>query len=128
MAMQWPLVRSKRQRFCTDCHGAHEILDAKDSKSPIFKFNVPLTCGKCHDTISKEFQQKHSRKAVAQGNWQAHAATDCRRIHSIKAHTDPNSRRTATKHRAGDLRALSRRCSALAGIRHRRTPNIHLSC
>ena len=26
----------------------HEILDAKDAKSPIFKFNVPSTCGQCH--------------------------------------------------------------------------------
>ena len=43
---------SEKAAVCTDCHGAHEILDAKDTKSPIFKFNVPTTCGKCHDTIS----------------------------------------------------------------------------
>jgi hypothetical protein len=82
---------SEKAAVCTDCHGAHEILDAKDSKSPIFKFNVPLTCGKCHDTISKEFQQSIHGTAVAQGNWQAPVCTDCHGIHSIKAHTDPNS-------------------------------------
>ncbi len=32
---------SEKAAVCTDCHGTHEILDAKDSKSPIFKFNVP---------------------------------------------------------------------------------------
>jgi hypothetical protein len=48
---------SEKAAVCTDCHGTHEILDAKDAKSPIFKFNVPQTCGKCHDQISKEFQQ-----------------------------------------------------------------------
>ncbi len=82
---------SEKAAVCTDCHGTHEILDAKDSKSPIFKFNVPLTCGKCHDQISKEFQQSIHGTAVAQGNWQAPVCTDCHGIHSIKAHTDPNS-------------------------------------
>jgi len=82
---------SEKAAVCTDCHGTHEILDAKDSKSPIFKFNVPLTCGKCHDTISREFQQSIHGTALAQGNWQAPVCTDCHGIHSIKAHTDPNS-------------------------------------
>jgi cytochrome b subunit of formate dehydrogenase/5-methylcytosine-specific restriction endonuclease McrA len=82
---------SEKAAVCTDCHGTHEILDAKDSKSPIFKFNVPLTCGHCHDTIAKEFQQSIHGAAVAKGNWQAPVCTDCHGIHSIKAHTDPNS-------------------------------------
>ena len=82
---------SEKAAVCTDCHGTHEILDAKDSKSPIFKFNVPFTCGKCHDTISREFQQSIHGTAVAQGNWQAPVCTDCHGIHSIKAHSDPNS-------------------------------------
>jgi len=82
---------SEKAAVCTDCHGAHEILDAKDSKSPIFKFNVPMTCGKCHEQISKEFQQSIHGQAIARANWQAPVCTDCHGIHSIKAHTDPNS-------------------------------------
>src|SRR5581483_5921296 len=82
---------SEKAAVCTDCHGAHDILDAKDSKSPIFKFNVPLTCGKCHQQISAEFQQSIHGTAVAQGNWQAPVCTDCHGIHSIKSHTDPSS-------------------------------------
>ena len=82
---------SDKAAVCTDCHGTHEILDARDSKSPIFKFNVPLTCGKCHDQISKEFQQSIHGQAIAKANWQAPVCTDCHGIHSIKAHTDPNS-------------------------------------
>ena len=58
---------SEKAAVCTDCHGTHEILDAKDAKSPIFKFNVPYTCGKCHDTISREFKQSIHGQAVAQG-------------------------------------------------------------
>jgi cytochrome b subunit of formate dehydrogenase len=82
---------SEKAAVCTDCHGAHDILDAKDSKSPIFKFNVPQTCGKCHDSISKEFLQSIHGQAIAQGNWQAPVCTDCHGIHSIKSHLDPNS-------------------------------------
>src|SRR5580765_3570490 len=82
---------SEKAAVCTDCHGAHDILDAKDSKSPIFKFNVPLTCGKCHEQISKEFEQSIHGQAIARANWQAPVCTDCHGIHSIKAHTDPNS-------------------------------------
>jgi cytochrome b subunit of formate dehydrogenase len=82
---------SEKAAVCTDCHGTHEILDARDSKSPIFKFNVPLTCGKCHDQISKEFEQSIHGQAITKANWQAPVCTDCHGIHSIKAHTDPNS-------------------------------------
>ncbi|HVN20705.1 MAG TPA: cytochrome b/b6 domain-containing protein [Dongiaceae bacterium] len=82
---------SEKAAVCTDCHGTHEILDAKDSKSPIFKFNVPLTCGKCHEQISKEFQQSIHGQAITKANWQAPVCTDCHGIHSIKAHNDPNS-------------------------------------
>jgi hypothetical protein len=59
---------SEKAAVCTDCHGTHEILDAKDAKSPIFKFNVPTTCGQCHNAISKEFQESIHGQAVAKGN------------------------------------------------------------
>jgi cytochrome b subunit of formate dehydrogenase len=82
---------SEKAAVCTDCHGTHEILDAKDAKSPIFKFNVPMTCGHCHDAISKEFQQSIHGQAVAHGNWQAPVCTDCHGIHAIQSHLDANS-------------------------------------
>ncbi|MGA8868367.1 MAG: cytochrome b/b6 domain-containing protein [Candidatus Sulfotelmatobacter sp.] len=82
---------SEKAAVCTDCHGTHEILDAKDAKSPIFKFNVPATCGQCHNAVAKEFQQSIHGQAIAQGNWQAPVCTDCHGIHSIKSHADPNS-------------------------------------
>ncbi len=82
---------SEKAAVCTDCHGTHEILDARDAKSSIFKFNVPQTCGRCHDSIAKEFEASIHGQAIAQGNWQAPVCTDCHGIHSIKAHTDPNS-------------------------------------
>ena len=76
---------------CTDCHGNHEILPPKDPKSPIFKFNVPQTCGKCHSDVSKQFMGSIHGQAIQKGNWQSPVCTDCHGIHSIKNHLDPKS-------------------------------------
>jgi cytochrome b subunit of formate dehydrogenase len=82
---------SKKAAVCTDCHGDHEILPANDAKSPIYKFNVPSTCGKCHGTIQQTFDESIHGQAIARGNGLAPVCTDCHGIHSIKAHIDPNS-------------------------------------
>jgi cytochrome b subunit of formate dehydrogenase len=82
---------SEKAAVCTDCHGSHEILAASDAKSPIFKFNVPATCAKCHNNVEEQFAQSIHGQAIAHGNWQAPVCTDCHGIHSIKAHLDPNS-------------------------------------
>ena len=82
---------SEKAAVCTDCHGSHEILSASDPKSSIFKFNVPATCAKCHDSVKQEFMQSIHGQAIARGNSQAPVCTDCHGIHSIKAHTDPDS-------------------------------------
>jgi cytochrome b subunit of formate dehydrogenase len=82
---------SEKAAVCTDCHGAHDILAASDPKSSIFKFNVPLTCAKCHDGVEKEYSQSIHGEAIARGNSMAPVCTDCHGIHSIKSHADPNS-------------------------------------
>ncbi|HEX4757294.1 MAG TPA: cytochrome b/b6 domain-containing protein [Terracidiphilus sp.] len=82
---------SQKAAVCTDCHGAHEILAANNAKSPIYKFNVPATCGKCHADIDNTFMQSTHGQAIARGNAQAPVCTDCHGIHSIKSHVDPNS-------------------------------------
>ena len=82
---------SEKAAVCTDCHGTHEILAANEPKSPIFKFNVPMTCAKCHAPVEQEFMQSIHGQAVARGNWQAPVCTDCHGIHTIKSHVDPNS-------------------------------------
>jgi cytochrome b subunit of formate dehydrogenase len=82
---------SKKAAVCTDCHGAHEILPANNAKSPIYKFNVPATCGKCHGAVEQTFVESIHGQAIARGNGLAPVCTDCHGIHSIKAHIDPNS-------------------------------------
>lgn len=82
---------SKNAAVCTDCHGAHEILPANDAKSPISKFAVAATCGKCHGEVANTFNVSIHGQALARGNAMAPTCTDCHGIHSIKPHTDPNS-------------------------------------
>ena len=76
---------------CTDCHGSHDIRPPSDTASPIFKFNVPKTCGQCHASVSREFLQSIHGQAVGRGNSQAPVCTDCHGIHMIKPHVDPTS-------------------------------------
>ena len=42
---------------CWDCHGAHEILPASDSRSPIAPANLVKTCGHCHAGANLSFVQ-----------------------------------------------------------------------
>jgi len=82
---------SKKAAVCTDCHGSHEILPANDAKSPIYKFNVPGTCGKCHAAVQQTFVSSIHGQGLARGNGLSPTCTDCHGIHTIKAHIDPNS-------------------------------------
>lgn len=86
---------STKAAVCTDCHGVHEIRRASDDQSSIFKFNVPVTCAKCHESVKTEFMQSIHGQAISRGNSLAPVCTDCHGIHSIKSHTDPNSPVTA---------------------------------
>src|SRR5574337_139743 len=76
---------------CTDCHDSHEVLAAGNPKSRIFKFNVPQTCGRCHQDVARQFMTSIHGQALQRGNWQAPVCTDCHGIHSIKKHIDPTS-------------------------------------
>lgn len=33
---------------CIDCHSSHNILKNSDPRSPVYAFNIPKTCDKCH--------------------------------------------------------------------------------
>ena len=106
---------SDKAAVCTDCHGQHDILAATDPKSPINKFNVPVTCAKCHDNIKQEYVQSIHGQAIARGNWQAPVCTDCHGIHTIKAPSDPNSS-VAAANVAERLRPVSRQRAAFQRI------------
>jgi formate dehydrogenase gamma subunit len=82
---------SEKAAVCIDCHRSHDILRAGDPNAPIFKFNVPQTCGQCHADIAHVYETSVHGEALKRGNWQAAVCTDCHGIHSIKSHLDPQS-------------------------------------
>ena len=92
---------SLKAAVCTDCHGSHEILPANQAQSPIYKFNVPATCGKCHVDVADTFARSIHGQAIAHGNQLAPVCTDCHGIHSIKSHLDPSSP-TSAQHLSRD--------------------------
>jgi len=76
---------------CNDCHGVHDILPAGDLRSPIFKFRVAATCGKCHTQILGQYRESIHGRAVASGVEGAPTCTDCHGEHRILAPNDPKS-------------------------------------
>jgi predicted CXXCH cytochrome family protein len=42
-----------RVATCSDCHGAHGIRKASDSRSPVYPTNVARTCAKCHTDAAR---------------------------------------------------------------------------
>lgn len=69
---------------CTDCHNSHDIQPASIAQSSIAKFNIPSTCGKCHQTEAREFLESIHGQAVIRGVSRAPVCTDCHGIHNIK--------------------------------------------
>ncbi len=76
---------------CTDCHSSHQIIKGTDSRSSVFRLNIPNTCGKCHSDVKKEFTESIHGQLVAKGNGDAPSCTNCHGEHNILKTDDPNS-------------------------------------
>ncbi len=76
---------------CADCHGAHKILPSTSPKSPIYKQNVPKTCGKCHSGIEAKYARSVHGKALEEGNLQAPSCNNCHGEHDIEGPKRPTS-------------------------------------
>jgi uncharacterized protein with PIN domain len=91
---------------CKDCHGAHDIVTARDPRSPVAPLHVPLLCGKCHregtkvarqrvihqDHILENFSESiHGEGLLKRGLIVAPNCASCHTAHSILPHTDPTS-------------------------------------
>jgi cytochrome b subunit of formate dehydrogenase/nitrate/TMAO reductase-like tetraheme cytochrome c subunit len=90
---------------CWDCHGAHEIVPVKSIESPVFKLNLPTTCGKCHSNpeITAEYKMRypnvtaqyrdsiHGRGLLEMGLIVAPSCNDCHGVHNIKRVVDRSS-------------------------------------
>ncbi|HTL68872.1 MAG TPA: hypothetical protein VL200_14505 [Lacunisphaera sp.] len=90
---------------CASCHGSHDIVPVKQADSPVFKLNLPVTCGKCHDNpkLTKEYRigqteaagryldSIHGRALMKMGLVVAPSCNDCHGVHDIKRSIDKDS-------------------------------------
>jgi cytochrome b subunit of formate dehydrogenase len=76
---------------CIDCHTAHEIIKGTDSKSSVYKLNIPNTCGNCHTEIKTEFIESIHGQLVMKGNGDSPSCTNCHGEHNILNIADPNA-------------------------------------
>lgn len=76
---------------CIDCHNSHDVIKSTNNKSATFKQNIPSTCGKCHEDISKEYLESIHGTAVMRGMKESPDCTDCHGEHNILKHDDPKS-------------------------------------
>lgn len=77
---------------CVDCHNSHAIIKAFDSRSSVYRLNIPTTCGNCHSEIKNEYQESIHGVSVARGNTDSPVCTTCHGEHNILEHTDPRAR------------------------------------
>jgi hypothetical protein len=91
---------------CASCHGNHDILPAKDPRSPVSPMNVPFTCGKCHregtpvqtqrkieqhNIIENYAESMHGEALLKKGLTVTANCASCHTAHNILPHTDPSS-------------------------------------
>ncbi len=91
---------------CFDCHGSHEIVAAKDPRSPVRPARIPYLCGSCHS----EGKPVHGRREVSASNIVSNysesihsgalmnkalvgvaTCVSCHTAHAILPYTDPRS-------------------------------------
>jgi cytochrome b subunit of formate dehydrogenase len=76
---------------CVDCHGAHDLKDRFDPTSPIYRTNIPETCGKCHYGVFTIYRESVHGVALFRGVPDAPGCTDCHGEHEIRQADDPDS-------------------------------------
>ncbi len=76
---------------CSDCHGSHTIVPARDPRSSINHWKVADTCGKCHADIRTTYIQSVHGQAMLAGVRDAPVCTDCHGEHLILAPSEPQS-------------------------------------
>ncbi len=76
---------------CIDCHSSHLVIKSTDENSPVSKFQVVKTCGKCHEKEAKEFEESIHGVALSRRNIDAPSCTDCHGEHNILNPDDPRA-------------------------------------
>lgn len=91
---------------CNDCHSAtdpngertaHRILGPADPESTLYRFNIPETCGRCHQAVTSDYSAGVHGKLVERGEADSPVCTTCHGEHGIMAVSDPRSPVSAAK-------------------------------
>lgn len=91
---------------CKDCHGhGHNLLNARNPASPVFRKNIPATCGQCHAgenrPANKDLTERHPvetywgtvhGQAVLNDRLNAAVCSDCHGSHDLHGSSNPQSR------------------------------------
>lgn len=97
----------KDAAMCYDCHGSHQIVNPKDLRSKVNKFNLPIVCGKCHankkitgvkshhidqpDAVNQFIDSGHGKALLKRGLNVAPSCNDCHGVHDIQVHENKKS-------------------------------------
>ncbi|MCC6488415.1 MAG: cytochrome b/b6 domain-containing protein [Candidatus Hydrogenedentes bacterium] len=85
---------------CSDCHGTHEMHPSQDPRSPVNRFNISATCGKCHADIVAEYALSIHGRALEAGIKDSPTCIDCHGEHDIEppsSGTSPVSRQIVSQ-------------------------------
>jgi cytochrome b subunit of formate dehydrogenase len=82
---------STKAATCNDCHESHDLRRVFDPQSSIHRANIPVTCGRCHEKETEEYQVSIHGKAAARGVMDSPVCIDCHGEHVIRGPTDPDS-------------------------------------
>ena len=86
---------------CNDCHStdlnAHMIFGPGDTRSTINHFNIPKTCGRCHDGIEEDYWIGIHGQLAARGETDTPVCTHCHGEHGILKVDDPRARVSPTQ-------------------------------
>lgn len=89
---------------CVDCHGNHDIARKSEATSPVFRANIPATCGKCHAGIKQQYDAGVHAAALKKGDSRAPVCIDCHTAHAIQR-ADTDSWRLAVTAECGTCHA-----------------------
>lgn len=125
---------------CTDCHGTHEILAARDPMSRVYVTNIPRTCGGCHgdstlvrerglkDVYREYLSSVHAKQLLDAGNLHSPTCVSCHGVHGAapseiadvnkvcgRCHTPERRYFLAGPHASGMSRRQMAECSSCHG-------------
>jgi cytochrome b subunit of formate dehydrogenase len=77
--------------ICGDCHGVHDVQNARRPSSKISRWNLAETCGRCHADVYATYKESTHGQSVARGSVESPTCTTCHGDHHIYPTQDSRS-------------------------------------